>query len=657
MQRGFDKKWRICLHDSGYVQGLMRTLGIPATLAQLLYVRKINAKEAKRFLDSPLTALNPPENLFGCIKAAKLIAEGIRARESFIIYGDYDLDGMSAAAVLYRCISALGGKVSYYIPDRIDDGYGLHDHTVDKLAQRGANWLITVDCGIHSRDEIAKANALGMKTIVTDHHPPAENGELPPALAIVHPGIEVNGQSMPELSGSAVAFKLAWALCVEYQGAARLDERLRGILLEQLATATLGIVADVVPLTRDNRILTANGLRYLQACPSVGILELLRSLNLHQRPLQAESIAFKIAPMLNAAGRVGDPNDAVELLTTFQPSRAQKLVSRLRDWNVKRKELETIIFHQAQEQVEQNFKSEEEYPVLVLARREWHEGVIGVVANRIVEIYNRPTVLIAIPEKDNMPGNKKEAAQKWAHRQSKESPESPTVELSLEIPDDSSDRSSVGASDGASENILSDEAAGQESTADGDILCSGSSRSIAGFNIKDALAFCSDILVRSGGHPMAAGLMVAQDRIEEFRQKINQYARDSFNKVEHEEPRLIDAETPLSSISIKTLSALEQLAPFGRSNPLPVLAATGVRLNSLPQRTSDGAHARFDFYQDGCIVPGVAFQHGDWADQMGSAASQTFDIVFEAVINEYAGKRSVQIRLLDWRTPSSRETI
>lgn len=585
MQRKFDKNWQIPLHDVGKIEQMARTLAVPAPLAQLLCARNIPLTQARQFLDNPFGSITPPSELFGCEKAANLILEGINNNDSFVVYGDYDLDGMSAAAVLYRIITALGGKVNYYIPDRLDDGYGLHTHTVERLSQQGYNWLITVDCGVHSLEEIALANALGMKTIVTDHHPVRESGELPPALAVVHPAIPYNGKSAPELSGSAVAFKLAWQLCCAKMQSPNVGPRLRRILLELLGIATLGIVADVVPLTGDNRILTANGLKYLRDFAPIGIMALLRSQQLHEQPIKADNIAFKIAPLLNAAGRVGDPNKAVELLLTSQPQQAQSLVSLMAEWNFKRKSLEQAIDKQAQEQVEQNYADADTNPVLVLAQSGWHEGVIGVVANRIVEKYNRPTVMISIPD-ENSP----------------------------------------------------------------DVSCAGSSRSVEGFDIKTALAHCDDLLLRSGGHKMAAGLAVERKNIDAFREKINLYARNNRVYSNVEKPIYVDAEIPLAALTMDTVRAMEALAPFGRDNPLPTFMATNVALASAPRITVNGNSVQFDFYQSGYPLSGVAFHHSDWASEFINSDCQNFDIVFHASLNHFAGRVSVQIQLIDWRT-------
>ena len=401
MQRNFDKNWQIPLHDSGEVERMSRQLNIPVALAQLLCARKMTPEQGRRYLASSFSEVEPPTALYGCEKAAELILQGIDNNESFVIYGDYDVDGMSATVVLYRIITALGGKVNYYIPSRHDDGYGLHNHTVENLAQQGYNWLVTVDCGIRSVEEVELANRLGLKTIVTDHHQPLESGELPPALAVVHPAIPLNGKCTPELSGSAVAFKLAWQLCCAKMKSSNVGERLRNILLELLGIATLGIVADVVPLTGDNRILTANGLKYLRNRAPIGILALLQGLSLHEQILSAENISYKIAPTLNAAGRVGDPNKAVELLLSIQQPKAQSLVSQLLEWNFKRKTLEQEISRQAEELVKEQFQSEDDNPFLVLAGQDWHEGVLGIVASRMVEKFHRPTIILSIPNADD----------------------------------------------------------------------------------------------------------------------------------------------------------------------------------------------------------------------------------------------------------------
>ncbi len=585
MQRLFDTNWQIPLHDSGEIERMARQLNVHYALAQLLCARKMTPEQGSRFLASSFSEVEPPSSLYGCEDAAELILQGIENNESFVIYGDYDVDGMSATVVLYRIITALGGagKVNYYIPSRHDDGYGLHNHTVENLAQQGYNWLVTVDCGIRSLEEVALANSLGLKTIVTDHHPPLESGELPPALAVVHPAIPLNGKCTPELSGSAVAFKLAWQLCCEKMKNSNVGERLRNILLELLGIATLGIVADVVPLTGDNRILTANGLKHLRNRAPIGVMALLQGLGLHEQPLSAENISYKIAPTLNAAGRVGDPNKAVELLLSIQPSKAQSLVSQLLEWNFKRKSLEQEISRQAEEMVKEKYLSEDENPFLVLAGQDWHEGVLGIVASRMVERFHRPTIILSI------------------------------------------------------------------NTDDSEKPCSGSARSVEGFDVAAALAHCSDILTRHGGHKMAAGLSVKKNDIDAFRQKINEYAKEHKAELSTDEPVYVDAEVPLYALTMDTLLAMEAMEPFGKENPRPTFMATNVGLACAPRQLSSGG-VQFDFYQNGETVKGVAFQHPSWASDFVNTGSQAFDIVFQPSINRFAGRTSVQLRLIDWQS-------
>ena len=585
MQRNFDKNWQIPLHDSGIVDQMIRRLNIHPALAQVLCSRKLSPEEGARFLTCAFKEVMPPNELFGCEKAAELILKGIENKESFVIYGDYDADGMTATVVMHRIITALGGTVSYYIPDRIDDGYGLHNHTVEKLAEQGYNWLITVDCGIRSLEEVALANRLGLKTIVTDHHPPIAADQIPPALAVVHPAIPVNGKCTPELSGSAVAFKLAWQLCCVKSGNANVGDRLRNILLELLGIATLGIVADVVPLTGDNRILTSNGLKYLRNKAPIGVMALLQGLGLHEQPLTAENISYKIAPTLNAAGRIGDPNKAVELLMAIQPSTAQSLVSQLCQWNTKRKELEEEITRQADALVKENYLSEDENPVLILAAPNWHEGVIGIVASRMVEKYHRPTAIISVSE-----------------------PDSP------------------------------------------DCVCTGSARSVNGFDIAAALAHCSDLLVRSGGHKMAAGLSVKQSKLDAFRQKINQYAKEHLKDLSADSPEYVDAEIPVSAITLQTVQSMEWLEPFGKDNPRPTFMSTGVRLAAAPRLLNGAGGVQLEFEQNGATIKCVAFHRSAWAGEFAEAENQSFDIVFQPSINHFAGRTSVQVKLIDWRT-------
>ncbi len=388
------KHWRIHPHDTDSIARLVQGASLPAVVAQLLVCRGVtDPHDARVFLDPKLSALRPPEELPGCAEAAGHIHAAIAAKRRIVVYGDYDVDGMTAVAILWLCLRMLGAEVSYYVPHRVDEGYGLHADAVRKLAAQSAGLIVTVDCGIGSVEEARLARELGLGLIVTDHHEPPPI--LPEADAIVHPRLPGAAYPFGGLSGSGVALKLAWAVCQQASQAKKVGQRMRDFLLQAVGLAALGTVADVVPLVDENRVLVRHGLNSLTNQPTLGIAEMLKLAKLDKkRQLDAEDVAFTLAPRLNAAGRLGQPQLGVELLLTDRPARAAELAQYLDGLNGQRQSIERSIQLAAGKQARAESDPPTE-PALVLADRGWHPGVIGIVAGRLAEKYHRPVVLIA----------------------------------------------------------------------------------------------------------------------------------------------------------------------------------------------------------------------------------------------------------------------
>ena len=388
------KRWRLAACDPESVAALERAAGIPSVVAQLLLARGIQDPHvAKQFLEPKLNGLRDPSELPGASEAAELIFQAVQAGRRITVYGDYDADGMTATAVLMRCLRLLRADVDFYIPNRIDEGYGLNEEALRSLAQGGADVVITVDCGIASLAEASLAAELGLTLVITDHHQMADT--LPEAPVLVHPGLPDADYPFDGLCGSAVAFKLAWAICQLASGGDKVDARMRKFLLQAVGLAAIGTVCDVVPLLDENRILTRIGLNTLKADPVLGLAALMSRTKLDEKPhLEGEDIGFVIGPRLNAAGRLGQAEIAVELLTTDDEERADKIALYLDDLNTQRQSLERSMARAATKQVKENYDLGE-YAALVLADHEWHPGVIGIVAGRMAEKFNRPVVMIA----------------------------------------------------------------------------------------------------------------------------------------------------------------------------------------------------------------------------------------------------------------------
>lgn len=575
------KHWRIVTHDSERIARLERAAGLPTVLAQLLVGRGImNADDARLFLEARLTGLRDPDILPGARDAARRLAAAVREGQRIVIYGDYDADGMTGTAILFSCLKLFNAQVNFYVPNRLDEGYGLNDKAIRRIAAQGTDLIVTVDCGIASLREASTARSLGVSLLITDHHEPADR--LPDADVIVHPRLPGHAYPFSGLAGSAVALKVAWALCQEINGSRRVPTRLKDFLLQAVGLAALGTVADVVPLLDENRILVRHGLNSLRRCPPMGVSALSRITRLESKASWcSEDIAFTLAPRLNAAGRLGQAALAIELLTTDDPKRVGELARYVHELNGTRDRLERKVYLAARRQIDERYHPESD-SALVLAGRGWHAGVVGIVAGRLAEKYHRPVVLIALDKLGVKPGI-------------------------------------------------------------------GSARSVAGFALHEALQQCADYLLTHGGHAAAAGLTIRESQVDRFREAFCELAA---SEIAHDQrvPQLhIDAETPLTALSMETVQQIERLAPFGQGNPRPVLCASGVHLVQPPRQIGDGGrHLSVVLGQHGTQLRSVAFGGGEWLDEL-SRVDRPLSVAFKPVINEFRGRRNVELHLADWR--------
>lgn len=587
------KRWQHAVHDPGRIASLEKSAGLPSVVAQLLIARGIDQpQQARDFLEPKLTGLHDPMLLPGAAEAASLIMQSIRVGESIVVYGDYDADGMTAAAILLRCLRLLKANVRFYVPHRMEEGYGLNSEAINRLADEGVNTIITVDCGIASLEEADLAKELGLQLIVTDHHQMADR--LPDAACLVHPQLPDHDYPFHGLCGAAVAFKLAWALCQlategqegsssESNPSKKVSPAMRRFLMQAVGIAAIGTVADVVPLVHENRILVRNGLNALRHDPVLGFKELERVAQLTKKPeLGGEDLGYSIAPRLNAAGRLGQAELGVELLSTDDSRRAAELADYIDELNETRKTVERSVLLAARKQAKEKFDPKND-PALVLASHDWHAGVIGIVAGKLAEQYHKPVVIIALDKLGQKPGT-------------------------------------------------------------------GSGRSIPDINLHQAFAVCDEHLVGHGGHAAAAGLRINPKKIDAFRIDFCAHVASQLEGSQPEAILRIDAETSLSALTHQTVSQIERLAPFGHGNQRPTLAASDVRLASAPRRMgSAGRHLSVEIEQHGIKLRAVAFGAGDWEDEL-KEINGPLRIAFRPVINTFRGYRSVEMHLEDWQT-------
>lgn len=393
--RGPARPWRLRRADPTRVELLTRDRDVGSALAALLILRGHGEPEsAIAHLSPSLHGLHDPALLPGMDAACERLTKAIRDRETILVHGDYDVDGVTGTALLVRLLRLLGARHAWHIPDRFSDGYSFGAHSLERARSEGARVVVSVDNGTSSAETIGALADMGVDTIVTDHHEPPLS-DLPPAVALVNPKLADSRYPFRDLCGGAVAFKLAWGLCQHLSEGRRVRSDLREFLVEAMAYVAIATVCDVVPLVDENRILAHFGLRSLERSAHPGLRALVEVAGLGGAPLLAEGVGFQIGPRLNAAGRLGNAATAVECLASEDAARARALARRLDELNGERKEVERALVGEALAAA-RPFADAGEHPVLVVAGQGWHQGVVGIVAARLAERFARPAVVIGL---------------------------------------------------------------------------------------------------------------------------------------------------------------------------------------------------------------------------------------------------------------------
>ena len=541
----------------------MEAAGVPPLAALTLCARGLDTPEkASAFLDAGRGQLLDPFLMKDMDRAAARVRRALAAGEHIAVYGDYDVDGITSTCLLTDFLRREGGTVIPYIPDRMEEGYGLNREAVAALRGQGVGLIVTVDCGITAVEEAACAASLGVELVITDHHECHDT--LPEADAVVDYKRPDCAYPFDSLAGVGVAFKLICAL--EGDADAVLD-RYADLI-------ALGTVADVMPIVGENRIIVAAGLKKMASTSNIGLEMLLREAGMKHKRLTSSTISFVLAPRINAAGRMGRAELAAELFLTHDPVRAQELAASLCEQNKHRQHEENEILTQALTRLRKEYNPIED-KIIVLAGKGWHHGVIGIVCSRLCDRYGCPVVLISIDE------------------------------------------------DGTGK---------------------GSGRSIKGFNLFEALSSCSDLLERYGGHELAAGLTVGADKVDELRARLRAYAEEHVSMAELIPQQNIDCMVRPESLTIPQIEALSVLEPYGMRNPEPVFCMKDMVVEDITPISSD-RHVRLTLSKDGARFSAMWF--GTGAGGLGFVEGNLVDAAFHLEINEFRGRRSVQLTVCD----------
>lgn len=570
---------------------LARQLSVPPIVARLLWLRGLHTESrARRFLSPRLADLSPPEGLPNLDQAAERLARAVRSRERVAVCGDYDVDGMTGTSLLVRFLQLAEGDVTWSIPDRERDGYGLTVEAVERLADRGVRVLVTVDNGVTALAALARAAELGIDAIITDHHLPG--AELPEAFAIVNPQLgrppalppfervpPAEPDGVDTLCGCGLAFKLAWAVADRLRG--RLNgprhEAFRAFLRDAVGLVALATVSDVVPLVDENRILVSAGLASLRTSQHPGIQALLDVAQVGDVPITAEDVAFKLGPRLNAAGRLCRPDLVVDLLTGFDGTRCRQLARELDEANRTRRSVERGVLKQAELEADR-LLDKRDRRALVVWGQGWHVGVVGIVAARLVDRHAMPAVVIGF---DGERGR-------------------------------------------------------------------GSTRTPAHVDVHEALSRAASHLESFGGHAMAAGLEIREHNAPAFREAFEAAVGEQLGERGAERELLIDAETHVDEWDLDTVEAIHRLAPFGRSNPEPVFVVRGAEVAGVPKLMGQSCtHLSFALRQSGGAIRVVAFRQASFYDL--AASGRPLDVAVTPAVNDWRGTRTAELRLLDMR--------
>ena len=558
------RKWEVRPLDKERAAAFAQTYGVPFFLAMLMNIRGLDdAAHLREFLGEG-EPLSDPFLLKDMDKAAARITRAVDNMEKIAVYGDYDADGVTSTAMLYSYLETRGADVIFYIPQREGEGYGMNMGAVEYLKEQGVSLIVTVDNGISSVQEVARANELGIDVVVTDHHRPQEI--LPDAVAVVDAYRPDDTSPYKHFSGVGIAFKLLMAL---EDGAGDVED-----LLEAYSDlAAIGTIGDIVPLTGENRTLIRAGLERLSQSDRPGVQALLENAGIAGKALTSTNVAFTLVPRINATGRMGAPERAVRLLISGYEEEAEVLSEEICADNEERRRVEAEIAEAAFADIEAKGYMKDR--VVVVDGENWHHGVIGIVASRVTERCGKPCMIISRGETE----------------------------------------------------------------------AKGSGRSIEGFSLFEAICACGDLLIKFGGHPMAAGITLKSENIEAFRKRINQYAAEHFPQMPTQTVTL-DCKLNPAALSVSMAQSLTQLEPFGNGNPRPVFGLFNMELSNVTP-VGGGGHLRLTLEKNGAVITAMRFNTKP--EELPYHIGDKIDLAVQLEAREFRGQPSLTVIVRDMK--------
>ena len=558
------RKWEVRPLDKERAAAFAQTYGVPFFLAMLMNIRGLDdAAHLREFLGEG-EPLSDPFLLKDMDKAAARITRAVDNMEKIAVYGDYDADGVTSTAMLYSYLETRGADVIFYIPQREGEGYGMNIGAVEYLKEQGVSLIVTVDNGISSVQEVARANELGIDVVVTDHHRPQEI--LPDAVAVVDAYRPDDTSPYKHFSGVGIAFKLLMAL---EDGAGDVED-----LLEAYSDlAAIGTIGDIVPLTGENRTLIRAGLERLSQSDRPGVQALLENAGIAGKALTSTNVAFTLVPCINATGRMGAPERAVRLLISGYEEEAEVLSEEICADNEERRRVEAEIAEAAFADIEAKGYMKDR--VVVVDGENWHHGVIGIVASRVTERCGKPCMIISRGETE----------------------------------------------------------------------AKGSGRSIEGFSLFEAICACGDLLIKFGGHPMAAGITLKPENIEAFRKRINQYAAEHFPQMPTQTVTL-DCKLNPAALSVSMAQSLTQLEPFGNGNPQPVFGLFNMELSNVTP-VGGGGHLRLTLEKNGAVITAMRFNTKP--EELPYHIGDKIDLAVQLEAREFRGQPSLTVIVRDMK--------